>query len=418
MILVGSQRGSGLKLAAHLTNDRDNDHVELHGLRGFTSETLRGALQEAEAIAKGTQCKQPFFSLSFNPPEMERASGADFEAAIDEAEARLGLKDQPRAIIFHEKNGRRHAHAVWSRIDVHEMKAINLPFFKSRLKDLSKDLFLEHNWRLPDGLRDHGNRDPRNFTLAEWQQAKRAGKDARAIKRVFQEAWQYSDSAAGFARALEEKGYILARGDRRGFVALDPQGEVYAVPKWAGLKTKQVRARLGDPKTLPSVSEAKAVLGRSMRQAVARWKLSLAQETDELKLRHGMEHHALVEEQREARAQLKDRLSKRQEAAAQQRQARFRTGVRGVWDRLSGAHRRIRHRNETEAWQEYLRDQSAIDAIVFAQLEARRALKHKHGRERSQLAEDAREMSRDRSRFAAMRRTHQQNAREGPLPMR
>ncbi|MCR9089204.1 MAG: relaxase/mobilization nuclease domain-containing protein [Rhodobacteraceae bacterium] len=418
MILVGSQRGSGLKLASHLTNDRDNDHVELYALRGFTSETLRGALQESEAIAKGTQCKQPFFSLSLNPPEIERASIADFEAAIDEAEARLGLKDQPRAIIFHEKNGRRHAHAVWSRIDVREMKAINLPFFKSRLKDLSKDLFLEHNWRLPKGLRDHGNRDPRNFTLAEWQQAKRAGKDARAIKRVFQEAWQYSDSAAGFARALEEKGYILARGDRRGFVALDLQGEVYAVPKWAGLKTRQVRERLGDPKALPSVAEAKAEFGRSMRPAVARWRESLAKEIEDLKSRHTTEHRALVEKQREARAQLKDTLAKRENAAALLRQARFRTGVRGIWDRLSGTHKRIRHQNEAEAWQEHLRDQTAIDAIVFAQLEARRTLKHKHGRERSQLAEEAREMSRDRSRFAEMRRTHQQSAREGPLPTR
>jgi hypothetical protein len=40
-----------------------------------------------------------------------------FEAAIDMAEQRLGLDGHPRAIVFHEKEGRRHAHAVWSRID-------------------------------------------------------------------------------------------------------------------------------------------------------------------------------------------------------------------------------------------------------------------------------------------------------------
>ena len=206
MILNGSQRGGAQDLAKHLSNMVENDHVDVHELRGFTSETLRGALQETDAISKGTQCKQFLFSLSLSPPETERVGLSDFEAAIEQAEQRLGLTGQPRAIVFHEKNGRRHAHAVWSRIDVREMKAINLPFYHTRLTELSKDLFLEHNWRLPEGLRDRENRDPRNFTLAEWQQAKRAKKDPRQIKRVFQEAWQVSDSAVTFKHALEEKG--------------------------------------------------------------------------------------------------------------------------------------------------------------------------------------------------------------------
>ncbi|MCR9089479.1 MAG: relaxase [Rhodobacteraceae bacterium] len=416
MILVGSQRGSGLKLAAHLTNDRDNDHVTLHDLRGFSAETLRGALQEAEAIAKGTQCKQPFFSLSLNPPVTERAGIADFEASINEVEARLGLTGQPRAIIFHERNGRRHAHVVWSRIDIREMKAINLPFFKSKLKDLSKDLFLEHSWRLPDGLRDHDNRDPRNFTLAEWQQAKRAGKDARAVKRVFQEAWQFSDNAASFAKALEDKGYLLAKGDRRAHVALDVHGEVYAIANWAGLKTKQVRERLGDPKDLPSVDETRARIADSMQPALGRWKETLGREIGDLKARHDVERSALVNRQRQARSDLKTKLAERQALDAQQRQARFRRGLGGLWDRLSGAHGRIRRENEAEAWQNHQRAQAATDAVVFAQLEARRALKRQHAQDRSRMAEVSREVSQDRDRFTAMRRKTPHIAREGPVP--
>ena len=34
MILKGSQRGYGGNLAAHLTNARDNDHVEVADIRG------------------------------------------------------------------------------------------------------------------------------------------------------------------------------------------------------------------------------------------------------------------------------------------------------------------------------------------------------------------------------------------------
>lgn len=52
MILKGNQRGGGLKLAAHLSNEIDYDHVELYELRGFCPQTLRGVLQDVPAAAK------------------------------------------------------------------------------------------------------------------------------------------------------------------------------------------------------------------------------------------------------------------------------------------------------------------------------------------------------------------------------
>jgi len=175
MILKGSQRGNAAKLARHLMNVQDNEHVELHELRGFVSdEQLLDALLEAQAVAKGTRCQQHLFSLSLNPPEGERVDVATFEAAIELAEQRLGLDGHARAIVFHEKEGRRHAHAVWSRIDVETMTAKNLPFFKRRLMEVSKELYLQNGWDMPKGIVDQAVRNPLNFTRAEWQQAKRA----------------------------------------------------------------------------------------------------------------------------------------------------------------------------------------------------------------------------------------------------
>ena len=175
MILKGSQRSGAKQLSEHLLNQRDNDHVSVLEVRGFASDNVHGAFQEAYAISKATQCKQFLFSLSLNPPSNHIASELDFLAAADRAEQALGLSDQPRAIIIHEKEGRRHAHVVWSRIDGDQLKAINLPHFKTKLRDLSRDLFLDHGWELPDGLASYGNKNPLNFTLEEWQQAKRVG---------------------------------------------------------------------------------------------------------------------------------------------------------------------------------------------------------------------------------------------------
>ena len=267
MILKGSQRAGGAALAAHLMNDRDNDHVRVADLRGFMSDDLHGAFKETQAIASGTQCKQYLFSLSLNPPKGAEVSEADFIKAADEAEKAIGLEGQPRAMVYHEKEGRRHAHVVWSRIDAQDMRAINMAHFKNKLTVLSRNLYLDHGWKLPDGLRPDAARNPLSFTLEEWQRAKRQGVDPREIKQVFRDAWNRSDSQQAFANALAEYGYFLCRGDRRGFVAVDIHGEVYAVARWASVKTKDVRARLGSPDALPSVNEvARDLKGRVTAQ--------------------------------------------------------------------------------------------------------------------------------------------------------
>ena len=338
MILNGSQRGAALKLAAHLLNNIENDHVEVHEISGFSTEDLRSACREADAVAKGTKCQQFLFSLSISPPETEKVSLKHYEAAIEKIEAKLGLNGQARMIVFHEKKGRRHAHVVWSRIDVDKMTAINLPFYHNRLKEVSKDLFLEHGWRLPEGLRDRNNRDPRNFTLDEWQQAKRQNKDTREIKATFQEAWSVSDTREAFAHALEEKGYVLAEGDRRGFVAVDVNGEVYSVAKFAGQKARQVREKLGDPSSLRSVAEAKEHIAENMQPVLSRWQEELAKKKKDLKDRQERDRRKLVERQKTERKRLKVKLEERRVREVKMRQARFRTGFKGLWDRLSGEH--------------------------------------------------------------------------------
>src|SRR5262245_54439961 len=148
MILKASQRGGGLQLAAHLMNDVDNDHIELHELRGFIASSLQGAFKETYAVSRGTRCRQFLFSVSLNPPEAELVPIEVFESAISEIEGRMGLTGQPRAVVFHEKEGRRHAHAVWSRIDARQMKAINLPHYKLKLRDVSRQLYLDHGWKM------------------------------------------------------------------------------------------------------------------------------------------------------------------------------------------------------------------------------------------------------------------------------
>ncbi|EAQ46907.1 hypothetical protein MED193_16979 [Roseobacter sp. MED193] len=374
MILKASQRSGAAALADHLTNSLDNDHIELLETRGFMAEDLHGAFAEAYAISKATRCRQYLFSLSLNPPQDHVASEEQCLNAAERIEDQLGLGGQPRAIVIHEKEGRRHAHVVWSRINGEELKAINLPHFKNKLRDMSRDLFLDHGWELPKGLQSYGAKSPLNFTLAEWQQAKRIGIDPREIKQLFQAAWERSDSQVGFKNALEERGYFLAQGDRRGFVALDVDGNVYSIPKWAGMKAKEVKARFGDPGSLPSVLETRAELNRKitqqMRGYIEEIKSNQAQAREPL----SSEHRVLKAEHRRERQKLKEGQAKRWQEETKARSAKLNKGLRGLFDRLTGAAKLTRSKNERESYRCAKRDQAQRDRLVIAQMKERKKL--------------------------------------------
>lgn len=399
MILKASQRGGGRQLALHLMRTDENEHVHVHELRGFTADDLEGAFKEAHAISRGTRAKQFLFSLSLNPPPNERVSVEAFESAIGNVERKLGLDGQPRAVVFHEKDGRRHAHVVWSRIDAENMKAINLPFFKTKLRDVARELFLEHGWQMPRGFVNSRERDPANFSLAEWQQAKRGGHDPKALKQMFRELWASSDSGKAFAAALQSRGYLLAQGDRRSHVAVDYRGEVYAVARYAGIKTKDVRTRLGDEAIFPSVDEVKAQHAERMTEMLRRH-VHNAEENRSREAANLLQFRKqVVDRQRVERTQLEKDHGAREIREVQERAQRFARGLRGFWHRVTGRHAKTRDQNEREARENSLRDRAEWNSLVHRQLDERRALHQKIKQKRREHAEQVAELHRDIASF-------------------
>lgn len=404
MILKASERGNAAELARHLMNARDNDHVALHELRGFLSGDLAGALGEADAISQGTRCRNFLFSLSLNPPEREAVPVEVFEAAVEMAEQRLGLDGQPRAIVFHEKEGRRHAHAVWSRIDADAMTARNLPFFKQKLMDLSRELYLEHGWDMPRGLLDRALRNPLNFSRAEWQQAKRASTDPRLLKAAFQDAWNRSDNAEALQAALEDKGYFLCKGDRRGVVAVDWRGEVYALSRYAGVKAKDVTARLGDAANLLSVAERQRWLAERMEGKLAAWARDETARHEKQALALKFQREQMVQRQRAQRRELDAALAQRQDIEARERAARVPKGVRGLWSWVTGQNRKIRLQNELDAQRTQERDRAEREAMIQKQLAERRALQGRLKAVRAKQHDSMQELTRDVALYALLGR--------------
>lgn len=348
--------------------------MHVHDLRGFVASNLTGAMKEAQAISLGTKCKNHLFSVSFNPPENELVSIEVFEKAILRLEEKLDLQSHARAIVFHEKQGRRHAHAVWSRIDPATMKAKNLSHYKLKCQDISRALYLEHDWKMPRGLARKGRSDPRNFSLAEWQQNKKSKRDPRDIKAEIQDAYAISDDMPSFANALSDRGYILAKGDRRGYVAVSHDGQVFSIARYVGKKAKQVRAKLGDPSALPSVEEAQKQIALDMRQAFTR-------HAGEARANHNQLHYDLLIKQKgmiklhkEERKKLYQAQQIRWGEETRYRSERLNSGLRGLWQRLTGQHSAIQKRNALEAITAVKRDRKEVDCLIAEQMRERRKL--------------------------------------------
>ncbi len=407
MILKASQRSGGKQLGLHLMKTEENEHVEIHEVSGFVADDLMGAMKEAYALLLGTKCKQFLFSVSLNPPSTESVRVEVFEKACGMIEERLGLKGQPRMIIFHEKEGRRHAHAVWSRIDAETMTAKPLPFFKRTLNAIAKELYLENGWKMPDGFRDAKLRDPRSFTLEDWQQAKRAGIDAREVKSTIQECWASSDSGPAFAKALEERGLFLAKGDRRGHVAVSIEGGVFAIAPQLGKRTKEVVARLGDPKDLRSVADTVRHIGETVAPRLPRY-ITEAKRIAANALKPLAEQKQAMKEAHQGERQKLDRMQRdRQTSERRERSARVRTGAKGVWDILTGRYFKVRKQNEVEAFFGLQRDRAQRHDLISAQLKDRAALQSQISVLRERHAKQLLGLYRDAAQYRRMMRDGQ-----------
>ena len=264
MIPKASQRGGGADLAAHLRNAHDNEQVIIAELRGCTADDIAGAFAEWEVQAfSRTRCDNYLYSLSINPDHRQglftREQYLDYMDRIEQA---LGLAGQPRAVVFHVKDGREHAHVVWSRIDTVKGKAIHMPFDHLAVMAVTRQFAREHGIELPKGYETGWQ--SRQLTLYEKAKQEETGLTREDHAASVTEAWQISDSPRALVNALQERGYILATG-KRPYVLVDIYGGTHALPRLLGreVRLKQVREFLDREfplEKLPTVDEAKKLV--------------------------------------------------------------------------------------------------------------------------------------------------------------
>ena len=271
MIIKSAMRGNGGQLANYVLNDPKNDRAELLDMRGWTAATLKNALRMSEAIAHGkTHCEKPFYHVSFRLPSGEVLNPEQWEHCADALEKRLGLDDHHRALVMHTYRGEKHLHVVWDRVDAHTLKAVNLAFEHLRCKETARELERELGLQRVRDEKREPERELAAPSREEEQQARRKGQDLQNLRAAIREAWEKSADGRSFAEALDERGFTLAQGDRRDYVAIDEHGSVYSIGKrTTGATAREVRAKLADleRERIPTVEQARAEAEQEQERA-------------------------------------------------------------------------------------------------------------------------------------------------------
>ena len=273
MIIKGKSRAAPQQLATHLGNAEKNERVSLIETKGTVAQDLRGALVEMGAYAAGTNCEKPLYHAAISPEPPHLLTDEQRTEAIDLLEAKLGLDGHARIVVMHDKLGRQHIHVVWSRIDLARMRSVSDSHNYRKHEEVARDLERRFGHDRVQGAHHERNgveRPERTLPRAELQQQERTGITGGHVKDEVTAAFGASDGPDAFRAALAERGYSLARGDRRDYVIIDRKGGVHSlVRRIDGMKAAALREFMAsiNAETVPNIEQAREIIAERDRRA-------------------------------------------------------------------------------------------------------------------------------------------------------
>ena len=266
MIIKGGSRSGPKQLAAHLLRTDTNETVRILEDSYSVSGDLMEALVDMQTLTLAIRGKKGLYHANIDPEAHYEMTDEQWFRAVEVLEKELGLDGQPRVVVMHEKKERQHLHVVWARTDMEQLKlrsdSMNYPAHERA--SLALELEFGHEHVPGKHAKKHLNRDQptpvAEMGHAEWQQWERTGLHPKERKALITELYQQSDTGQAFQAALNENGYILAKGDRRALVVVDIAGDAHSLTRQVnGARAAEIKDKFADVdlEKLPSVEEAR-----------------------------------------------------------------------------------------------------------------------------------------------------------------
>lgn len=263
MIVKGKARSGPAQLAAYLLRQDDKERPVLIELWDG-SDDLRKAFTTWHAIGEGTRGEHTLYHAQIAPEARYQMTPEQWKRSAEILAEALGMQDHPRAIIVHDGGDKPHAHVVFQRADAATMTMWDDGY--NYLKHERASQRMEEEFAHEPVPGKHAKRDrkkqpefPRaELTTDEAQQEKRSGLSKEERVAQITALYRSADSGPALKAALEDAGYVLAKGDR-GYVVVDETGGQSVLTRNTGLKKKELESFMaGVPlDSLPTVDAAK-----------------------------------------------------------------------------------------------------------------------------------------------------------------
>lgn len=199
------------------------------------------------------------FSLSWSP---EEAPLPDYmkQAGLDTL-VYLGLIEHEAVMVAHQDTDHPHVHVIANLVHPENGKTVVPAYDYLTLSTWAEAYEKEHGKIyceqrvINNELRREQARDGRQLGLVKHRESKHAKSE------LIRQLYEQSDNGKAFRAALNEQGFTLARGDRRGFVLVDDRGQISSLSRQIkGQRAADIRARLQDivQEELPAASDLSA----------------------------------------------------------------------------------------------------------------------------------------------------------------
>ena len=224
----------------HIHNIPTQDEEKAFRWMAYTAMHAEDLKRQAGVRATGRKSTKGHvyaYSLSWHPeedPDHDHMKECGFETL-----KRLGLLDHEAVMVAHQDTAHPHLHVIVNLVDPEtgKVKAPSKDF--TRLSDWAEEYEKTHTVYCDQRIENNKRRRGGEYVKHRADRLDRAA--------VIQQLYSHSDSGKAFAAALEEQGYTLAQGDRRGFVLVDQDGQIFSLSRQLEEQRAQhIKTRLAD----------------------------------------------------------------------------------------------------------------------------------------------------------------------------
>lgn len=279
-MIAGATRGRGGRhLWRHLLKTDGGQQVALLPARYLSATDLPHQLQELVASASHGRTDQAVYHVHVDPP-----AGCDVKAVIStfamEFEKEFGLQGSPRCGVLHRKEGRTHAHIVYSLVKA-DGKVISLSHEYARREKVSRITEFRHGLPMIRGRHNRavynalvregradvtaamerlgllgGPRPAARMTPAERHQQERTKVSLPDIRQAVHDAWSSKTAPEDFRRLLKKAGLLLAEG-QKGAVVVDGAGGVHSLARLLSVAARQASTRISTSTIRAEIADLK-----------------------------------------------------------------------------------------------------------------------------------------------------------------